>query len=257
MHASSVARFDQAYRKIASKLGLSGWQDPKVNTLELVSEWLSDEDHGTWLMILDNVDNSETLFGTRSDDLSLEAEQPAPLARYLPRNSKGSIIITTRDARVGKTLSETKEITISQLAVREAEHLLRSKLRQDAGWSEPDEAELLETLGHLPLAITQASAFINENGITVAKYNEILQASDLELTDLLSEDIGDPRRDLDAPSSVIRTWKLSSDQIRRQKPRAAQMLSLMAVLDRQGIPKKVLYREDKRSTEFITALGTL
>ncbi|ERF73050.1 hypothetical protein EPUS_08614 [Endocarpon pusillum Z07020] len=258
VHANNASRFQNAYKNIASKLGLPGWDDPKTNSLKLVSEWLSDEDHGPWLMILDNADDSETFFGTRSDGLSLEAEHPAPLVSYLPRNSKGSIIITTRDARVGERLSEReKSITVLPLVVQEAEHLLRSKLQQDAEWSEPDAAELLKLLGCLPLAITQAAAFISENMITVAKYTDILQASDSELTDLLSEDLQDPRRDLDAPSSVIRTFKLSFDQIQRQKPRAAQMLSLMAVLDRQGIPEEFLHREDERSTEFITALGTL
>ncbi|KAF7510444.1 hypothetical protein GJ744_006723 [Endocarpon pusillum] len=258
VHASNVSRFQNAYKNIARKLGLPGWEDPKTNTLELVSEWLSNEDHGPWLIILDNADDGETFFGTRSDGLSLEAEHRAPLVSYLPRNSKGSIIITTRDARVGERLSDReKSITVLPLVVQEAEHLLQSKLQQDAEWSEPDAAELLKLLDCLPLAITQAAAFISENRITVLKYTDILHASYSELTDLLSEDLQDPRRDLDAPSSVIRTWKLSFDQIQRQKPRAAQMLSLMAVLDRQGIPEEVLHREDERSTEFITALGTL
>ena len=46
-------------------------------------------------------------------------------------------------------------------------------------------------------------------------------------------------------------------QINRQKPRAADILSLMAVLDRQGVPRALIEREDERKTELMTAIGTL
>ena len=39
--------------------------------------------------------------------------------------------------------------------------------------------------------------------------------------------------------------------------RAAELLSLMSVLDRQGIPKTLLWNDDKRKIEFTTALSTL
>jgi hypothetical protein len=54
-------------------------------------------------------------------------------------------------------------------------------------------ANLFDKLGCLPLAITQAAAFISENKITLAEYIEILQASDLDVADLLSEDLHDPK----------------------------------------------------------------
>jgi hypothetical protein len=50
---------------------------------------------------------------------------------------------------------------------------------------------------------------------------------------------------------------VSFDQIRKQKPRAAEILSLMAVLDRQGVPKTLLRKDGERGIEFTTALGTL
>jgi tetratricopeptide (TPR) repeat protein len=50
---------------------------------------------------------------------------------------------------------------------------------------------------------------------------------------------------------------VSFDQIRKHKPRAAEILSLMAVLDRQGIPKTLLRRNGEQGIKFTTALGTL
>ena len=183
-------------------------------------------------MILDNADDNETFFNARPHASLLKAEQPAALISYIPKSSKGFVIITTRDARIGERLADReKPIVVLPLSLQEAERLLRSKLSQYREWHDMDTAELLDTLGCLPLAITQAAAFVSENNITLAEYTETLQTSDLDLTDLLSQDLHDPRRDLDAPRSVVLTWKLSFDQIRKQKPRVAQPLSLMAVLD--------------------------
>lgn len=57
--------------------------------------------------------------------------------------------------------------------------------------------------------------------------------------------------------TLIRTWKLSYDLISKQKPRGAEMLSLMAYLDRQGIPKSLLRNPADRNIDIATALGIL
>ena len=248
---------NQAYKNIARKLCLPGWNDPNVDTFQLVSEWLSDDTHRPWLLVLDNADNMET-FSTKPNLLSVGSEQTAPLINYLPRSSNGSILITTRDKRVGERLANReKVIMVSPMALLEAEALLWSKVVQEGSLNKTKSSELLKVLGYLPLAITQAAAYISENSITVEEYLEAFRAEDSEIQDLLSEDLLDLRRDFESQNSVIRTWKVSFDQIRKQKPRAAEILSLMAVLDRQGIPKSLLYRDGERRTEFTTALGTL
>jgi hypothetical protein len=68
-------------------------------------------------------------------------------------------------------------------------------------------------LKDFPLAITQAAAFISENGLTLEEYLEAFQEDDSELVALLSEDTGDVRRDFQNGNSVMRTWKLSFDQV--------------------------------------------
>ncbi|KAH0542520.1 hypothetical protein FGG08_003116 [Glutinoglossum americanum] len=258
VHASSIARFDQAYRDIARKLNLPGYGDLKANTLQLISEWLSCEDHGMWLMVLDNADDERTFFSSDPQVSSPETEQQASFIRYVPRSPKGSIIVTTRNARVGDALADGEEsIVVLPLVRQDAERLLQSKLPQGYETGKENTANLLDTLGYLPLAITQAAAFISANRSDLAEYIETLQTSDSDLIDRLSRHHHDPRRDYDVSSSVIRTWALSFNQIRKQEPRAAQMLSLMAVLDRHGIPKSLLRRENEQRTEFTTALGTL
>jgi hypothetical protein len=57
VHCGSVARFDQGYKEIARRLKIPGTQDPETNIVEIVFDWLSDEDNGPWLLVLDNADD--------------------------------------------------------------------------------------------------------------------------------------------------------------------------------------------------------
>jgi len=258
IHASNQARLDQAYNSIARKLRLPSCDDPETDIFEIVFEWLCDEDHGPWLLVLDNADDIETFSSPMSNASLVKGRSPTPLVKFLPRSPNGFMIITTRDKRIGDRLADrTKTITVPPMTKQEADNLLKLTVSLQSGSDEVESKELLEALGYLPLAITQAAAFINENAMTVAEYLEVFHSDDLELQELLSQDLEDSRRDLDIQNSIVRTWKLSFDQISRQRPRAAELLSLMSVLDRQGIPKTLLWKDGKRGIEFITALGTL
>lgn len=221
----------------------------EVDHLQGVSDWLSD--NGPWLLVLDNVDDL-TMFFSKSDTLA------KPISAYLPQTTNGRILITTRDRRVGERVTgRTGCIQVLPPGAREAAQLLNSKLPDDDYDLEACSA-LLEKLAYLPLAITQATAFMTENNIDLFGYMNVLEAhGDLELVHFLNKDSGDIRRDFENSNSVIKTWRISFDQIRRQNKRAAQILSLMAVLDPQGVPKVLLERMDERMTEFIAATGTL
>lgn len=76
IHASSPERFQQGYKKIAKKLQLPGWDDPKTDVLQLVYEWLLDSQNGQWLMILDNVDETDIFFSNDQESGSLESYLP-------------------------------------------------------------------------------------------------------------------------------------------------------------------------------------
>jgi hypothetical protein len=51
---------------------------------------------------------------------------------------------------------------------------------------------------------------------------------------------GDLRRDESASNSVVITWQMSFEQIRKKRPSAADLLSLMSFFNPQGIPETVL-----------------
>jgi hypothetical protein len=70
-------------------------------------------------------------------------------------------------------------------------------------------ANLLEQLAFLHLAITRASAYIIENGISLSTYLVLLQEQEQGAVELLSEDFRDPGRYKDIQNPVITTWLIS------------------------------------------------
>ena len=91
----------------------------------------------------------------------------------------------------------------------------------------------------------------------IADYLDILQKDDSEMKDFLAIDIYDPGRDSDLSNSILQTWKVSFDQIKKQRPLAAKILSLMAVLDRQAISDSLLCRGKNIGIDFQMAVGML
>ena len=64
------------------------------------------------------------------------------------------------------------------------------------------------------------------------------------------------RRDADVHHAVIATWQVSFDQILRENGFAANLLSLMGIMNRQGIPKSLLL-DKSDPLEFEHALTVL
>ncbi|KAL6714710.1 hypothetical protein ACLMJK_008135 [Lecanora helva] len=253
VHASTLPQIDQSYRQIARKLSLPDWDDLSPNTFQILCDWLSDPEHGPWLMVLDSADDIDLFFQKPSK--GAKPAQQSQISQFIPRSSVGSIIITTRDRRVAERLADRqKPIAVSPMSNAEAEELLRSKLAQELRPEAAPLVELVDTLGSLPLAISQAAAFMTENSMEAGDY---LDAFKSDAAEFLSEDLGDHRRHPDSENSILTTWKLSFEQIAQKQPRAAEILSLMSVLDRNSISKSLLIRDGERSLDFTLALGTL
>ncbi|KAL9614236.1 MAG: hypothetical protein Q9167_001257 [Letrouitia subvulpina] len=243
VYGGTIARFYQGYKRIAQQLDIPGWDDPEASILELVCSWLSNITY-PYLLVVDNADNIEHWWpGKYRSGGSLD-DPSKNLSKFLPDPSVNSrVLITTRDNRVASRLmKEGKPIVLQPMSPEEAKLLFLSKLGGDE--SDFDEAEaqvLLEELDYLPLAMSQAAAFIEENGISIADYTNALQGENASVAEeFLHEELDDRRRDEESVNSVFRTLKLSYDQIKQQKPRAADLLCLLAMLDRQSVPKFLL-----------------
>ncbi len=78
--------------------------------------------------------------------------------------------------------------------------------------------------------------------ITVSTYLELFRESEENQAHLLSsQEARDMRRDGSVSDAVIITWPISFEQIRETRPEAAELLSLMAMFDRQWVPESILY----------------
>ena len=58
VHASSYTLFEHVYRNFANVLNLPGREDPGVDILQLVCQWLQEETNGSWFLILDDADDA-------------------------------------------------------------------------------------------------------------------------------------------------------------------------------------------------------
>ena len=259
VYAASYGTFLQACHDISWRLKLPACDEPKTDPCELVSKWLNEEDH-SWLLILDNADNDFPSAELNSPPATVTQTQRA-LNDYLPSilNPQKSLLVTTRSKHIGQDLANGELcVEVPPLSDEEAKALLHLKLRGSANSFDRHNTErLLDVLGSIPLAITQAAAFINRNRMTVQSYLAALEKDKQNMTDYLSQELQDPRRPRGFPNSVFRTWKLSFDQILAQEPPTAKLLSLMVMLDPQRIPEKLLRRPAEREVDFRMAIGTL
>ena len=249
---------EKAYQEIAKEARLLGAEDPKVDQLLLVKGWLESEASGSWVMIIDNADDEKLFFGEDEGHADSPSTFSSTLAYYFPRRPNGSVLLTTRNKKLAVKFAEAKlttVITIPEMRISESKSLLFQKLGED-GHDDNDLTELVEILENLPLALVQAAAFIQENSQSIGEYLCTYRRSDSSKTKLLSQNFEDSERHPGSKNPVAATWAISFEQIRRNNHRAADLLSLMSVLDMQAIPKSLL-SSDKEDVEFEKALGTL
>ncbi|OJJ65880.1 hypothetical protein ASPBRDRAFT_139251 [Aspergillus brasiliensis CBS 101740] len=94
--ASTISQYRKSYQDIASRLDLPGKDDPATDIVELVAEWLADEENGPWLMILDNVTNigvsQETGLPVLVQD---DVTERIPMVVSSPEAKHGSLLVTS------------------------------------------------------------------------------------------------------------------------------------------------------------------
>jgi tetratricopeptide (TPR) repeat protein len=252
--ASTKARFEESYRSIAQKLALSGWNDPKTNIFQLVASWLSDESNGRWTMVLDSVDDLQVFYPSDANGRS-RFYDPAvkPLATYLPQSHHGSILLTSRSRDIAaRLIGGYKNIMeVHAMEPDQALQLLETKMEDSSTMA--GAFDLLQTLDYIPLAISQAAAYINRRTrITIFGYIDEFNKNHKKKESILNQDAGDLRRDLSSSNSVVTTWQMSFERIRKDRPSAADLLALMSFFNPQGIPESVLrrnhhHRRDRRA----------
>lgn len=186
-------------------------------------------------MIVDNADDLN-LF-TRAQD------QNEPLKPALPKSEDGTMLITSRDRRVASSLIGDDPdcvIHVKEMCPEDAMALFRTVLPGDPS-TEEEVLELAGKLDYLPLAIKQATSFIAKSVSypTISSYSRLFDNTKHQ-TILLGKDFHDPTRPDDLRNSVVLTWEISFEKIKDERAVAADMLSFIGVLSREGIPTFLL-----------------
>ncbi|KAF8535293.1 hypothetical protein BDD12DRAFT_782634 [Trichophaea hybrida] len=212
VHASGHAKFSQDYKKISEHVGLQS-SDKEEEILAKVKDWFQSAASGEWLLLLDN-----------ADDLSDFAGNDSSLSRYIPRGSKGAVIITTRSRQLF------------------SQRCPQYKSAQDA----EAVSKLLESLDYCPLAVVGATSFMIQMNTSPSEYLELLNSTQQARQELPLTQFNDAHREVleicgsDMTERVLSTYYTTFKQIEKQLPLAADFLRLIAFLDRQGIQQELL-----------------
>ncbi|KAK3386814.1 violaceus kinesin [Podospora didyma] len=244
--ATSMENFERGYLRIGLHLRLPEIGDENVDVKYLIKEYLSQEESGQWLLVLDGADDIETVFGGDG--------RASRLVDYLPRSGKGSVVLTTRDRRVASRLTRHIEEVTEMDDMTATDLLRKSLIHPESTDDEAATTKLLRELAHLPLAIVQAAAYMNENGQTVREYLSLLKRTGGNIIKILGSGFYDERTSQD--HAIATTWLLSFRKMQQRQPLAARYLSFMACLDPWDIPQSLLPESPSRQAAA-DAINTL
>jgi hypothetical protein len=116
-------------------------------------------------------------------------------------------------------------------------------------------AKLLDFLANLPLAIRQASAYMDKEQISTTQYLKFCLSSDNDMIDLLSADFEDRHRYEEIQNPVAMTWLISFPYISDHDMLAADYLRFMCFLAEKDIPYTLLPPAEE--IRALQAIGTL
>ncbi|KAL8686618.1 MAG: hypothetical protein Q9218_006983 [Villophora microphyllina] len=250
VHASSASRFMESYKRIAVECDVPGHNDPDTDAMQLVRDWLETHHLAQWLMIVDNVDDRSVFFEQAPDMTTAKA-----LVEYIPQANNGTVIYTTRSRDIGVDLMSGDEpIKVSPLTVEEGIFMLGDRITR--GVSKEDQLTLLDELAYLPLAISQATAFMVKRRKAVTEYIRLLQNESTKSRVLDHRTLHHGREDRSS-ESVTSTWWVTFQHLEQENPRSTELLMMMSLLDRQQIPLGMIQDPDEVMFDFEDAVGLL
>lgn len=274
VNASNAEQFRRSFLGIAQKCQIPDHDKPEADILALIKHWLEDEQRGSWLMVIDNADDMTMFFqpseSATSSGMTTTTQQG--LASYLPNTAKGVILITTRNKKLGVKLTRGKghcDVEVDRMQDDEAQALLRQKLPEQ-DYTLEQLLALASRLEYLPLALVQAAAFMKAQTMSISRYLDQLNRDDKHLVRLLSQSFEPDEPSTSTPIAVTETLVITFEMIEVQHAFAGELLSVMSLFDREGIPEKFLLDYQRRNVahpitsdssvadiNFECALGTL
>ncbi|KAJ3525499.1 hypothetical protein NM208_g11615 [Fusarium decemcellulare] len=232
VHADNEATFSQGYTTIAGVLGLNQEEDGH-KLLKSVRHGI--ESLGRWLLVVDN-----------ADDLTLFGAGPATNKRkgfmeYIPKGPNGTVLWTSRDEKIsGSLVGSRRGISVAKMTLEESKMLLETWMARPIKQHETEDAEcLLRELQWLPLAISQAGAYMRRTDTSISEYLSRLK-EEKGHSQALKETVFDRHRWKDAPNSILETWSISIRRLKEENEISYTILHILAYVDNQNIPWDLL-----------------
>ncbi|KAL4744260.1 hypothetical protein BDW72DRAFT_199784 [Aspergillus terricola var. indicus] len=237
---------EQAYMNIAQMVGLHDVEPAEVK--ERVQSYFSQTDE-KWILIFDNADEI---------DMWLKGKPAAPpLKNIIPRSENGHILFTSRNQQLALKLAAANVVSVPDVDPKTGKEIFKKLLmRMDLLQDDHVTTTLLEQLSFLPLAISQAAAYINQNDISLARYMSLLGEQEASTIELLGEEFEDDGRYAEIQNPVATTWLVSFTQIHRVNQLASDYLSFMACINPRDIPESILPATTS-AKQKVEALGLL
>lgn len=215
--------------------------------VEAIKTWFSLHGNNGWLMIFDNVDDLDSF----------------SIGDFFPATAEnGRILITTRRRECTRF---GDELELDVLEERESINLLQRSCQykqpfKDKGMftiqprghpcshiceyqlmdgAELDDARaLVRKLGHLPLAIDQAGAYLHTMRKPLVSYLPLLQPNKIKAT--LSRK--PPSAVWSYEESVFTTWEVSFLEIQKRNPASAEILTICSFFSNVELQQEMLER---------------
>ncbi|KAK6513653.1 hypothetical protein TWF506_008092 [Arthrobotrys conoides] len=183
--------------------------DAAQNPWDCVRNWLARESNFRWCLVLDSVDTEP------------EIER---LNELIPPCAHGHVIITSR-----LRVPETKIISVSGLDQQASIRLLLGGGDGDASEAE----KVADALGHLPIALSQAAAYVAKKQLNFAQYLKRLSENRTQLLGTAYSKYTE---------GVFSCWRLSVEALMKSNPHAIDLLRLCSFLSPDGVSEELLHR---------------
>lgn len=193
--------------------------------------WL--QNHSDWLLVLDNV---EDIAGTEA------------LLGHVA--GKGRVLITTR-RNLGTARWSRLGLAPLNLGVLDQSASVRVLARMTGLDDTAGAARLAADLGGLPLALSQAAAFVSlHQGLDFDGYRRLLAERSERI-------LGEAGLDESRDRTVAGVWQVTMETVTRRSSLAGQLISVMAWLAPEALPEDVLLPLADDPIDFQIALGLL
>jgi hypothetical protein len=202
-------------------VGLHGVEPAEVK--ERLQTYFSQTEE-KWILIFDNADEMGMwVTGNPS---------APPLKNIIPRGENGHVLFTSRTRQLALKLAGSNVVSVPDVDPKTGKEIFRNLLmRKDLLDDDHVTGALLEQLSFLPLAISQAAAYINQTDISLTRYMALLGEQESSMIELLEEEFADDGRYAGIQNTVATTWLVSILQIQQVDQVASDYLSFMACIN--------------------------